>query len=72
MQYATGQWATAWLVNQSSLDDFFFTFYPNVYELGVEGAFEEAFGLTMEEFYVEFEEFLNLPADQQMAILPNP
>lgn len=72
MQYAIGQWATAWLVNQSSLDDFFFTFYPNVYELGVEGAFEEAFGLTMEEFYVEFEEFLNLPADQQMAILPNP
>ena len=72
MQYATGQWATAWLVNQSSLDDFFFTFYPNVYELGVDGAFEKAFGLTMEEFYVEFEEFLELPADQQMAILPNP
>ncbi len=72
MQYATGQWATAWLVNQSSLDDFFFTFYPNVYELGVDGAFEEAFGLTMEEFYVEFEEFLELPVDQQMAILPNP
>ena len=72
MQYATGQWATAWLVNQSSLDDFFFTFYPNVYELGVDGAFEKAFGLTMEEFYVEFEEFLELPADQQMAILPTP
>ena len=72
MQYATGQWATAWLVNQSSLDDFFFTFYPNVYELGVDGAFEKAFGLTMEEFYVEFEEFLELPAEQQMAILPNP
>ena len=72
MQYATGQWATAWLVNQSSLDDFFFTFYPNVYELGVDGAFEKAFGLTMEDFYVEFEEFLELPADQQMAILPNP
>ena len=72
MQYATGQWATAWLVNQSSLDDFFFTFYPNIYELGVDGAFEEAFGLTMEEFYIEFEKFLELPADQQMAILPNP
>jgi len=50
----------------------FFTFYPNIYELGVDGAFEKAFGITMEELYVEFEEFLSLPADQQMGIIPNP
>ena len=46
--------------------------YPNIYELGVDGAFEKAFGLTMEEFYVGFEEFLSLPDDQQMTTIPNP
>ena len=46
--------------------------YPNIYELGVDGAFEKAFGVTMEEFYDVLEEFLSLPADQQTTILPNP
>jgi len=70
LQYETGQWATAWLVHQSSLDNFFLEFFPNAYELGIDGAFEEAFDLSIEEFYIEFEKFMELPFDQQMAILP--
>ena len=34
--------------------------------------FEDAFGLTISEFYVEFERFMELPFDEQIAILPNP
>jgi hypothetical protein len=71
LQYGTGQWATAWLVHQSSLNNFFLEFFPNAYELGIDGAFEEAFNLSIQEFYIEFEKFMKLPFDQQMAILPN-
>ena len=33
-------------------------------------AFEESFGLTAEQFYDEFEEFLNLPYSEQVKTLP--
>jgi hypothetical protein len=46
------------------------TFYPNLEELGWEGAFVKTYGMTSEEFYAEFEQFLELPNSQQMAILP--
>ena len=72
LQYATGQWATAWLTNRTSVDSVFFDYFPSFYELGPDGAFEDAFGLTISEFYVEFEKFMQLPFDEQMAILPNP
>jgi len=72
LQYDTGQWATAWLVHHSSLDAFFFDFFPNAYDLGIDGAFETAFNLTIDEFYAAFEKFLELPISEQMAILPTP
>tara|TARA_B110000858_G_scaffold166023_1_gene192998 strand:- start:22 stop:258 length:237 start_codon:yes stop_codon:yes gene_type:complete len=54
--------------NQNILLD---TFYPNLKELGFEGAFNLAFGFTTEEFYEEFEEFLQLPIEQQLEIIPD-
>ena len=72
LQYATGQWATAWLANRTSVDSVFFDYFPSFYDLGPDGAFEDAFGLTISEFYVEFEKFMQLPSAEQMAILPNP
>ena len=38
--------------------------------LGWEGAFIKTSGLSSSEFYDEFAEFLKLPLEQQMAILP--
>ena len=35
-----------------------------------EGAFRDTFGMTSEEFYGEFERFLELPLEEQVRILP--
>ena len=72
LQYATGQWATAWLVNRTSLDAVFLEFFPQVFELGIEGAFNRVFGLSTDQFMVEFESFMNLPRSEQLQILPIP
>ena len=70
LQYATGQSDTAWLVNGTSLDAVFLEFFPQVFELGIEGAFNRVFGLSTDQFMVEFESFMNLPRSEQLKILP--
>jgi hypothetical protein len=45
-------------------------FYPRLEAVGWDAAFEEAFGLTPEQFYADFEVFLGLSRGEQMAILP--
>ena len=72
LQYETGQWATAWLANKTSVDEVFHGFFPRTYEHGLDRAFELSFGLSIDEFMVEFEDFLQLPRSQQLAILPTP
>ena len=47
------------------------TFYPNLKELGFEGAFNLSFGYSTSEFYNEFYEFLQLPIEQQLEIIPD-
>ena len=54
--------------NQNVLLD---TFYPNLKELGFEGAFNLTFGYTSEEFYEEFDTFLQLPIEEQLEIIPD-
>ena len=70
--YELGSWGVAYLTNkvnnQNVLQD---TFYPNLKELGFEGAFNLAFGYTTEEFYEEFDTFLQLPIAQQLEIIPD-
>ena len=70
--YELGSWGVAFLAskvnNQNILLD---TFYPNLKELGFEGAFNLAFGYSTEEFYEEFESFLELPIEQQLEIIPD-
>jgi hypothetical protein len=72
LQYATGQWATAWLAHSTSVDEVFHGFFPRAYEHGIDRAFELSFGLSIDEFMARFEDFLRLPRSQQMAILPTP
>ena len=70
--YSLGAWAVAYLndkvENQNILTD---TFYPNLSSLGFEGAFNLAFGYSSEEFYEEFDTFLELPIEQQLEIIPD-
>ena len=68
-----GAWGVAYLLNkvdnQEALLDILL---PNYQELGWEGAFKHTFGLTTEEFYNEFELFLDLDIGDQLKILPVP
>ena len=70
LYYETGTWATAWLVNRSGVDAFLFDYFPQLSYDGWEATFQNVFGLTMEEFYTEFDAFLDLPIQEQMATLP--
>jgi hypothetical protein len=70
LYYETGTWAAAWLVNRSSADEFLFDYFPRLSYDGWEATFRDIFGLTMDEFYDEFDAFLDQPIEQQMAILP--
>ncbi len=70
--YDLGSWGVAYLINKVNNQNILLdTFYPNLKELGFEGAFNLAFGFTTEEFYEEFEEFLQLPIEQQLEIIPD-
>ena len=69
LQSETSSLATVLLINQTSMDYFFKEYIPSIFYLGKEKAFENAFGFTMDEFYVTFEEFLNLPESEQLKIL---
>jgi len=69
--YSLGAWGIAFLLdkinNQNALLDIMF---PKLQELGWEEAFQLTFGLSSTEFYLEFEDFLNLPIEEQIKILP--
>ena len=47
------------------------TFYPNLYEKGFKDAFEITFGITVEEFYEEWEVYRNLPIEERLEIIPD-
>ena len=68
--YDLGAWAHAYLANKFGPNVLLETFYPNLDKLGWEGAFSRAYGIASEEFYQEFDEFLDWPLEDQLAILP--
>ena len=68
--YDFGCWAIAYLLNKAGQTALLDTFYPSLNELGWEGAFRKTFGMSSEEFYAEFEAFLEKPLADQLAILP--
>lgn len=68
-----GTWGIAYLVSQTSHDVLLKDFLPIVEKFGFEGAFEEAFGLTLQEFNDEFMDFfMSTNKDQKLAVLPRP
>ena len=68
--YHLGSWAIAYLCDKAGPNVLLKTFYPLLNELGWEGAFIETFGMTPDEFYSEFDQFLALPIEEQVKILP--
>ena len=68
--YSGGVWAR--LFGSKHGDDVLMdVFYANLDAMEPEDAFALAYGQTVEEFYVEFEQFLSLPLSQQLSILPS-
>ena len=70
--YDLGSWGVAYLLNKVNNQRVLLeTFYPNLKELGFEAAFNLSFGYSTSEFYNEFYEFLRLPIEQQLEIIPD-
>ena len=70
VHYDAGAWAHAYLASKFGHDVLLDTFYPNLEQLGWEETFLATYGMTSDEFYVEFDVFLALPLSEQLAILP--
>ena len=66
-----GAWAIAYLLDEAGQTALLDIFYPNLEELGWEGAFQETFGRSSIEFSEEFAIFLEQPIAEQMMILPS-
>jgi len=70
--YTIGAWGVAYLLDKvNDQDAFWKTLWPNIDEMGWDGAFEYTFGITMEQFNQEFLEFLDFPIEQQLEIIPD-
>lgn len=70
--YTFGQWGIAYLLNRADNQDIYQeVMFPLINDLGYYGAFEQTFGITFEEFNQEFLEFLELPIEEQLEIIPD-
>ncbi len=69
--YGLGSWGHAWLEHRFGSDVLLDVFYPALESLGWDGAFAHAYGITPAEFYAEFDRFLALDIEEQLAILPD-
>ncbi len=69
--YEFGAWGTAYLLNKvGDQDAMWKSFWPNIDQLGWDQAFEATFGLSLEQFNQEFLDFLELPIEEQLEIIP--
>lgn len=69
--YTFGMWATAFLTNKAgNIDVFHEVFWPKINEMTFVGAFEDTFGLNYDQFNTAFKEFLFLPREEQLEIVP--
>ena len=68
--YDLGAWAVGYLLNKAGQSALLDTFYPNLNHFGWEGAFQKTFGTSSKDFYTDFNQFLEKPITEQLAILP--
>jgi hypothetical protein len=69
--YGLGAWGIAWLYNHVDNDRVLIdSMFPNLQIKGWDASFQDSFGLTPNQFYDEFEKFLDLPYSEQVKILP--
>jgi hypothetical protein len=64
-----GAWAVQYLKHEKGMDVFLKEFYPAIHSLGWEQAFSQTFGRTVDEFYSEFDRFINQTNDDLIKFL---
>ena len=69
LQYSVGFMAIAYLAQLTSDQKLIFDFYQLSKTENFYSAFEKTFGLRIDEFYAELDEFLVLPQEEQFEIL---
>ena len=70
--YIFGMWASAYLTNKvNNINAFHEILWPKINTLTYVGAFQDTFGLTYDQFNIEFNQFLALPIAEQLAIIPD-
>jgi hypothetical protein len=67
--YMFGAWAIQYLKQEKGVDVFLNEFYPSIRELGWEEAFRKTFGRTVDQFYIEFDRFINQSNDELIKFL---
>ena len=68
-----GAWGVAYLISQTSPDVLLNDFHPVVESLGFQKAFDQVFGMSLEEFDDEFMDFfLTSSESDKLAMLPRP
>ena len=57
--YAYGVWAAAYLSRIAGKEAFIDKYYPAIDTVGWKQAFKQAFGMSIEDFYLEFDSVIN-------------
>ena len=69
--YKAGSWAAAWIVHQAGWDALWINYFQDLPKLGWRSSFEKNFGISVDEFYTKFEEFMSKSREEKLAILPS-
>jgi len=70
LKYTMGTLATAYAISISSHESVMIDYWDDLSEHGPEKSFERNVGLTLEEFYLKFEEFLDMSNVEQLSLIP--
>ncbi len=69
--YKTGSWAVAWIVHQAGYDAFYKDFFQDLPKIGWKSSFKKNIGMSIDEFYTQFDEFMSKSRQEKLAILPS-
>ena len=61
--YIYGAWAAAYLSHIAGKEAFIDKYYPAIDTVGWKQAFKQAFGMSIEDFYIEFDQFMKQPVE---------
>jgi hypothetical protein len=67
--YLLGAWAVQYLNHVKGIDAILNDFYPAIRSLGWKEAFNQTFGRTVDQFYIEFDRFMNQSNDELIKFL---